>query len=368
VTRSDDEELRAALRGRAHAAGLAPDERPVDTVIGSALDPEPLVVTGRRLVGARPAAVLRGLGAAALLGGARRLVLCVPDDLACEAAAALRRACAGTAVELTPMPARYPADAAALAHGVTGRAAAEDGPAPGVAVHDATALVHLDAASRGAAVTHAFVTVAGAVARPQVRAVRVGTTIDALVAAAGGATVPAWIALRGGALRGAPVEADEVLGPRDAAIIVLPHDHPVIRARRRPLGEEIRRALAACEGCAACTAHCPRALLGHRLAPHEVVRAVTYAHGDLGPALHAATLCTGCGACEVVCPTGLSPRALYAGVRAELARRAVPARLPETPAAAAPERDDRRLPWSRLVTWLALGDYVAAPPWEPAPL
>jgi Na+-translocating ferredoxin:NAD+ oxidoreductase RnfC subunit len=358
--------LADTLRARARAAGLALDDRPVETVIGTALDPEPLVTTGRALVAARAEAVVRGLAAAALLGGARRLVLAVPDDLGRDGAA-LRRAVAGTAVEVVAAPARYPADAAALAGDLAGRLAPAGGLAPGVAVHDAATLVHLEAASRGVPVTHAFVSLAGAVLRPQVRAARLGTPLAALVAAAGGATTPAWVALRGGALRGEVADPDDALGAGDDAVLVLAADHPLARERRRPLAEHVRRALAACEACGTCTAHCPRALLGHRLAPHEIVRAVSYLRDDLTPALTAAYWCAGCGACEVVCPTGLSPRALYAGMRATLARRGVGPDPPAPPAAADPARAARRLTFARLVTRLGLEGY-AAPVWNPTPL
>jgi Na+-translocating ferredoxin:NAD+ oxidoreductase RnfC subunit len=368
VRRPADLELTGALRARARAAGLQHlDVRAVDTVIGSALDPEPLVVTGRRLLAARPEAVVRGLGAAALLGGARRLVLAVPDDLGRDGPA-VRRAVAGTGVELVELPAAYPTDAAALACDLGGARPREGGPAPGVAVHDAAALVHLDGASRGVAATHAFVTIAGAVARPQVRAVPVGTSVAALGAAAGGAATPAWVALRGGALRGVLAERDDVVTAADDAVVVLPHDHPLVAARRLPLGDQVRRALAACEACGTCTAHCPPALLGHRIAPHEIVRAVSYLRDDLTPALEAATRCFGCGVCEIVCPTGLSPRALYAGVRAELARRRVAPGEGAPPAAAHPDRPGRRLAFARVVTRLGLGAYVPQPPWAPGAL
>ncbi|HEX7976026.1 MAG TPA: hypothetical protein VF498_16575, partial [Anaerolineales bacterium] len=61
------------IRTTSAGPGVALDDRPVETVVGTALDPEPLVVTGRALVAARAEAVVRGLAAAALLGGARRL-------------------------------------------------------------------------------------------------------------------------------------------------------------------------------------------------------------------------------------------------------------------------------------------------------
>jgi len=368
VGRPADIEVRAALRRRALAAGLDPGvaNLEADTLIASALDPEPLVVTSRRLLAARPAAVRRGFGAAALLTGAGRLVLAVPMAPEPDCAAA-RRDFAGTPVEVAVMPDRYPTDAADLAFDLTGRLPDASGRTPGVAVVDLQTLLHLDEASRGEPITHRAVTVTGAVRRPRVLETAVGTSVGDLVAAAGGAEPAAWLAFLGGPLTGRPAAVDDVLTPADDALCVLALDHPLARARQRPLVDEVRRARGACEACGACTAHCPRALLGHGLAPHEAVRAVAYLQEERTAGVAAATLCAGCGVCEIVCPIGLSPRRLFAGIAAALAARGVPPEPGSPPRAAHPERAMRRLTRVGVLRRLALEPYAAPPPWEPDP-
>src|SRR5581483_4481785 len=99
-----------------------------------------------------------------------------------------------------------------------------------------------------------FVTVAGAVARPSVLAVRAEATVDELVAQAGGATDDAWVALERGSL-----------------LLVLPAAHEQVRRARTPIADWLVRAASACEGCRQCSEACPPALGGAPLRPHEVI-------------------------------------------------------------------------------------------------
>jgi Na+-translocating ferredoxin:NAD+ oxidoreductase RnfC subunit len=144
--------------------------------------------------------------------------------------------------------------------------------ASGVLVVDAAAVIALGA---GRPVTERTVTLAGAVARPGVGRVPVGTSIEALIAAAGGATCgPAWVALGDGPLAGRPLDRDEVVTKATRAIFVGGAGSDLVRRARLSLSDAVRRSLSACEGCAMCADACPPRLLGGRLRPDELMRAL----------------------------------------------------------------------------------------------
>lgn len=229
----------------------------------------------------------------------------------------------------------------------------------GVLVIDAAAAIALGA---GTPVVERTMTVAGAVARPGVGRVPVGTTVDDLVAAAGGATCgPAWVALGDGPLAGRPLDRDDVITKATRAIFVGAAGSDLVRRARLRLGDAVRRSLSACERCAMCADVCPPRLLGGRLRPDELMRALStpvVAREELAAALE----CTSCGLCDVACPSGLSPRALIAATSRALADRGV-----APPAHGGPvheARATRRLSLSLVARRLGLGDAPPELPWE----
>ena len=116
----------------------------------------------------------------------------------------------------------------------------------------------------------------------------------------------------------------------------------------------------------ACTELCPRALLGHELAPHRTVRAIQYSTLEIDHAhITAAYLCCECGMCELfACPLGIQPRRILADLKAELLRRGIP--NPHTRGDLKPDgvRQYRQIPSSRLVQRLGLSDYDVPAPLE----
>jgi len=318
------------------------------TVIVDATDGDPAVASARRAVWAYADELRAGLAAVKEATGAARAVVAVE-----------RRAGAppGLEVALVDDVARC-GDPADLAHDVAGVRVAPgaDPLSAGVLVLDAAAVIALGA---GTPVVERTVTVAGAVARPGVGRVPIGVSIDELVAAAGGATCgPAWVALGDGPLAGRPMDRDDVVGKATRAVFVAAAGSDLVRRVRLPLGDAIRRSLAACERCAMCADVCPPRLLGGRLRPDELMRALT-TPAIAREELAAAVECSSCGLCDVACPSGLSPRALV-----EAAARSFSGATPPDPGPPHEMRGARRLSIALVARRLGLGDAPPELPWE----
>jgi len=328
-------------------------------IIGAAVDAEPLVATRGWLVDHEGPRVLAGLAALRTrLGG--RAVLAVAGAARAKSLAAA----APEGIEVRDVGDGFPLDdPAELAWDVAGIAVR-----PGQSAADAGVVVVR--AAELAAGPGRPLTVAGAVARPYVARVKPDATVEALVEHAGGALSEAWVALAGGPMRGALVDRDMILPPEAEALIVLPAGHEIVRARKVPVGDQVRRALGACEGCGLCTASCPPAQRGWPVSPLAALRALTSTStststsidrsGHEARAVESAALCTHCGLCDLVCPAGLSPAGLLDGYRAALAGdAALAARALATPVSA-PTEVSRRLSRGLLTLRLGLSGYASA--------
>jgi ferredoxin len=260
----------------------------IDLVGDCASDP-PLAATARRLAVARADELVYGLGVIALERRHRTLGLAARHADAREAlAAAITRLEAK--VELIALPDAWPA-----------RIVARE-------VVRAEALVNAAERARGA-FGRAYVTVAGAVRAPAVRAADPLATVEKLVADAGGALDEDWVAVAGGAPGGRLVERATPARELGSLVLILPAGHEVVRRLRMPVGDWLRRAASACEGCRICSGACPQPL-----SPHEIVWTLSTLRDD-GTDLTRALHCTGCGLCDAMCPAVLSPRALVVDVR-----------------------------------------------------
>lgn len=347
-----------ALRGRLAAAGVALpawiDARPgrLALVIGDLAADPPLGRSAATLAIEHGPYVLRGLGALQLAAAAPRALLYAPPGPALES---LRRAAAGTAVELLAAPPAWPSQPELDVEGALGRALVAS---PELLDRAAAAL--LSEAPRR------LCTVAGAVARPLVLTPPPGATPRQLVAAAGGAAQPDWVALvsGAGAAPGQSWESDRPIPEGASLLLVLPAAHPLARRQRRPLGERLGRARAACLGCRLCSDVCAAPAAGSALRPHRVVPLLAGADDPAGRgaaperALGAALDCSGCGACDVICPQGLGPGDLVFTLARRLREGGLSAeeRLPPE----GPQAPVVRLPRERLLRQLGLAGYESA--------
>ena len=140
---------------------------------------------------------------------------------------------------------------------------------------------------------HALITVAGAVARPQVVTLHPGQTPEELLRLCGGATTSAWVPLGGWPVR--RCEPDQPLPPGESLLLVLPAGHSLVLRLRDAAPPAALTS--GCAGCALCTQACPSA--DAALRPHLWM-------AGLAPR-ESTTACSGCGACDAVCPSGLLP-------------------------------------------------------------
>ncbi|HEX2572839.1 MAG TPA: 4Fe-4S dicluster domain-containing protein [Polyangia bacterium] len=359
-------DLAEVLRERLGRAGLAVP-RAETVVIDLAGDP-PLGRSASTIAVEDAERVVAGAGAALVAARAQRAIVAVRTMAAERAVRAARDRLGGaegrSAVEVILMPPLWPS--LGLAWDL------ELDPA-WTWLLDGEALLDVESAALARERAPWRVTVAGVVRRPGVVAWRGapptsstgGPTVETLVAATGGSEVetgPAWVALDGGAPGGRLVGRSEPV--RSSLLLVLPMEHPLVARARIPVGDWLRRAASACEGCRACSDACPVALAGGRLAPHEVIATLITGRDD-GVRLAEAAACLGCGVCDIVCPGALSPATLLGAVRGRLpvmSHPAARARPAHGSPQAHPDRMSRRLSIDLLLLRTGLTAYDRALP------
>lgn len=345
-----------------------------DIVLGNGAECEPLLRADSELMVRRPERVIRGAALIRDSVGASRAVIAVKAKNE-RAVSALRSGLGeDQGVEILPLENVYPAgDEYLLVFGATGRAVPEGGiPLDvGVVVNNVTTLAQIADAVEGVPVTERMVTVQGEVARPATFRAPLGTSVDALIERAGGATVDDPAVVMGGPMMGRLARPEgEVTDKTLAGIIVLPGDHRLIGFLSASQAYVLRIARAACCQCLACTELCPRALLGHDLAPHRTVRAIQYGDIDLNHEhITSAFLCCECGMCELfACPLEIQPRRILADLKAELVRRGISNPHRRTELSTVPVREYRQIPTARLVRRLGLSDYDSEAPLDEEPV
>jgi Na+-translocating ferredoxin:NAD+ oxidoreductase RnfC subunit len=287
------------------------------------------------------------------------------------------KAAAGNGIEFFLLDSVYPAgDEQVLLYEAAGLRVPPGGlpPAAGAVVSNAGTLLGVADALEGKPVTHKYLTVAGAVERPSVLRVPIGTSFEECIRLAGGpdrkAAGEGCCVIAGGPIMGRPVGPEqagaEVVTKTTSGIIVLPEDHYLERRQRLSPVHMKNRARAACIQCSICSDLCPRRLLGSPLRPHLVMRAFgsapdTEALLETGAARNA-MLCCECGICEIyACPMELSPCRINILVKQELRRRGI---HPEFPPAGppCPDRPWRRIPSERMAARAGVLEYY--PPGE----
>jgi Na+-translocating ferredoxin:NAD+ oxidoreductase RnfC subunit len=333
-----------------------------DTVLANGAECEPLLLSDSAVMTDAADRVLRGLALMAEAVGAARAVVAVKAENA-DSAAALSRAVGRSGVELLVLENVYPAgDEFLLVHAATGRVVPEGGyPTDvGVVVSNVTTLTQVADAVEGRPVTKRLVTVHGEVHHPGTYAVPIGTRIGDVVGAAGGAGREDAAVIMGGPMMGRLArDLEEPTTKALAGLVVLPRAHRLVTTRAATEAHVLRIARAACCQCLACTELCPRALLGHALAPHRTVRAIQYDTVAVDSAgVTSAFLCCECGMCELfACPLEIQPRRILADLKAELRRRGVANPHGRANLKADEVRAWRQVPSARLRQRLGLAEY-----------
>lgn len=265
----------------------------------------------------------------------------------------------------------YPAgDEHYLVFEATGRAVPEGGiPLDvGAVVMNVGTMVNIAEAVNGKPVTERLVTLGGAVDRPKVASIPIGTAFSEIIPRLG-VRIDDYVILVNGPMMGRVTEdLSEVVTKTTGGLFVLPKNHSHVMRMTRPLSTEIRIGKSACEVCRYCTDFCPRYLLGHRLEPHKIMRVINYDRDLDSDTITSAWLCCECGLCDLwACPMFLSPRVIYR----EFKRRLKDAGIKNPHRRAGLKQDFYRpfrgVPADRLMRRLGLCEYDIKPPFDPAP-
>ena len=343
----------------------------VDTVIANGAECDPLLQCDQRLMETRAVEMVRGMRLAMEATGATTGILALKREYE-RACSSLSRAIGDDQdLRVLMMDSRYPAgDEFVLVYEATGRLVPETG-LPlhvGCLVQNVQTLYNIARATKGAAVTHRLLTIAGAVARPTTLWAPVGTAIRDVLAWAGGVLPPRWserttddyAVVVGGPMMGR-VAADlgEPVTKTVSGLLVLPCDNVVVRYMTRTQTSWVRRGISTCDQCRDCTDLCPRYLVGHNLRPHDVMRAINYGLERPADQITAAVLCCECRLCEAyACPLELSPMAYYVAIKQELrAQGCVNEVHKRTNLEPHPTREYRLVPTHRLIARLGLGEW-----------
>lgn len=338
----------------------------VDTVIANGAECEPLLEADLAVMALEPVKVLEGLKIAMAATGATRGYVAVKKKRESVLRAMTELVQGEEGIEVFALDDVYPiGDEHVLVHEVTGRYVPEGGLPleAGVVVSNVTTLASVADAAKGRPMISRYVTVAGAVARPITARLPIGTSVADAIALAGGPQTERYRVIMGGPIMGklAP-DTSAVVTKVTGGIIVLPADHPQVKMRESDIGTIIRQAKAACCQCMSCTETCPRHLLGHRIAPHLIMRAVSMSPGAPPDAVASAWLCSECAVCATVsCPSGLSPVRVNQALKASMARKGLRNPYHEKGIVSHPLRGARRVPSSRVITRAGVGSYAARP-------
>ncbi len=340
-----------------------------DYFIVNAAECEPLIETDKFLIRLRPADLIKAVDIISDFIGAKERFIAIKAKYVSEIAA-LEAAITqhSSTVKLHKMKAFYPAgDEQIIVREITGKSVPERGiPIKVSAVVDnvVTILNVYDALpQRGEQpITDKYLSVVGAVERPQMLYVPLGTSVKECIDAA----IPQpkdYAIIMGGPMMGRVCADKEKISAlnitkTDGNIIVLPENHYLINQTRLTLSSIKNRARSACIQCRMCTDLCPRYALGHSIRPHLVMRNLyresTLESDEFLAAFGDSANCSECGLCEMyACPMQLSPRKVNAYIKGRLRELELNPPANQNPIA----RQPKPVPTNRLVTRLGLSKY-----------
>ena len=257
-------------------------------------------------------------------------------------------------VQVAVMPDVYPmGDEIIMIYQVLGRIV-PPGALPiavGVVVYNVETLYNVNrAVKNGTPVTEKWLTVGGKVDTPVVLTAPIGTPVSEVLKKTGVTVPDDCVIIDGGPMMGPIIDPTTALITKTTkGLLILPKDSPVIVSKLQKARAVSVHASANCCQCSMCTDMCPRALIGYPLRPHKIVK-VPMQTVEKNPAYFTeASVCCGCGVCELTaCCQAISPRGVYAQVKAILAKNKLRYQHKGGELKADPDRDFRLLPSSRL--------------------
>ena len=355
--------------GAGFPAHVKLDAKP-EYLIANGAECEPLLRSDRRIMERSATDIVRAMLAVAAHTGAKKLVIATKAHYE-AAAAALKKASAGTGIALHLMRSTYPSgDEQTLVYDVTGRVAPTGGlPLDvGAAVSNVATLVNIAAALDGKPVTRKLVTVSGAVKNPVTLEVPIGTPIGALIDAAGGLEqdAAACEVIIGGPLMGfLAKDLDEPVTKTTGGILPLPRGHKLLAYKQVNLERQAKLARAVCCQCSVCTQLCPRASLGLGVEPHKAMRALSAENVKFLGNFNGVFSCCDCGICTYyACNFGLSPQVVMGTFKKALMGQGIKPKK-EVKSAVDPGLGNKKVPMARLLSRLSLTRYDRDAPLVP---
>ena len=337
-----------------------------DTILLNCAECEPLLKLHRQVMQVYANEILTALDTVRETVGAQRAIVAIKPSYkkAVDAVKALLGNFKN--IEIGLLPEVYPAgDEVVTIYETTGRVV-PPGKIPievGVTVFNVETILNAYyAITKGAGVTHKYITVTGAVKNPITLRVPLGITVKEVIDLAGGPTIKEYALINGGPMTGNIAAESDVITKTSNAILVLPPDQYVIKKRTSNPSISLKRAMSACCQCRMCTDLCPRNLLGHPIEPHKFMRNISSGTtNDIKPYL-GTFFCSSCGLCEMYsCFQELNPRTLIGIVKGSLRKGGIS--LPEvTEAPVKEERNGRYILKSRLTARLGLSEYNRSAP------
>ena len=337
-----------------------------DTILLNCAECEPLLKLHRQVMQVYAKEILTALDTVRETVGATRAIVAIKPSY--KKAVDAVKALLGDFkhIEIGLLPEVYPAgDEVITIYETTGRVVPA-GKIPievGVTVFNVETILNAYyAITKGAGVTHKYITVTGAVKNPITLRVPLGITVKEVMDLAGGPTIKEYALINGGPMTGNIVTESDVITKTSNAILVLPPDQYIIKKRTSNNSISLKRAMSACCQCRMCTDLCPRNLLGHPIEPHKFMRNISSGTtNDIEPYL-GTFFCCSCGLCEMYsCFQGLNPRTLIGVVKGSLRKGGIP--LPEVKEAPVKEeRNGRYILKSRLTARLGLSEYNRSAP------
>lgn len=262
----------------------------------------------------------------------------------------------------------YPSgDEYELVHSSTGRLIPPGGiPLQvGCVVNNVETLYNVHGAGKGIPLTAKFVSIAGAVRRPQSFWAPIGTSFKELIDLAGGTTVPDYAFFVSGIMMGTlSTDPDDVVTKTTAGLIVLPKQHFLVTRKSQPQQNMNRIGKSACDQCSFCTEFCPRYLLGYEVVPHKVMRSLGFTLSGSDQWNQWAELCCGCGLCTLyACPEDLFPKEACDQAKHDM--RTAGLKFVQTKEIRVhPMKESRRVPLTQLRKRLKVEEYETETPFQ----
>ncbi len=336
-------------------------------VLANGAECEPLLHKDFEIMCHYPREIIAGMALMMESTGAKRGKFGIKEKNR-EAIDAIEPEARARGIELLLLGDFYPSgDEYELVYSATGRLIPPAGLplAGGCVVNNVETYFNVTEANEGRSVTRKFLSVTGAVRKPQSFWAPLGTPFRDLIAHAGGSTTSEYGMFVGGIMMGKlSFDVDDVVTKTTTGLILLPKNHYLITRKSRPAEAMARIGKSACDQCSYCTEFCPRFLLGYDVQPHKVMRSLGFTLTGANNWNQSAELCCACGLCTLyACPEDLFPKEACDSAKTSL--RAAGIRfVQEKPVRVHPMKEYRRVPLSMLRKRLKVEEYETEAPFN----